>query len=199
MRDTSGALQLYAVGSHNFADGDYVWRFDEAAQSFGCKYCTVFGEGSGFDLGYALGIWGAAPDDIYVVGSLAEVSGGPRAGRLYHYDGTNWSRVTVIGEVSTAIGVWGTARNDVWVTLHNGQLLHLAEPSQPVLRLQMYAGLTIRGSVGAGYQLQYTDALRPTNQWTVLTNLVLPTSPYLWFDIDSPNAPMRFYRAVLTQ
>jgi len=39
--------------------------------------------------------------------------------------------------------------------------------------------------------------LRDTNRFMALTNLVLPTSPYLWIDTEYDNARHRFYRATL--
>lgn len=66
-----------------------------------------------------------------------------------------------------------------------------------LLGLQMYAGLTICGQVGTPYRVEYADALSGGTNWQTLVNIPsLPTSPYLFFDVDSPNAPKRFYRAV---
>jgi hypothetical protein len=65
-----------------------------------------------------------------------------------------------------------------------------------LLSLNVYAGLTIVGQVGSTYQIDYCNAL-DTNNWTTLTQLVLPGSPYLFIDPDSPNRVQRFYRAVL--
>ena len=65
-----------------------------------------------------------------------------------------------------------------------------------LLSLQMYAGLTIVGPVGGNYQIDYRNDLNNTN-WFNLTNIVLPSSPYLFIDAASPQSPRRFYRAVL--
>jgi len=71
--------------------------------------------------------------------------------------------------------------------------------SPPSVDVHMYAGLTIVGDPGANYEIQYsTDLNSPTN-WTTLTNLTLPVSPYLYFDLGSTNRPKSFYRAVLKQ
>jgi hypothetical protein len=64
-----------------------------------------------------------------------------------------------------------------------------------LLSLQMYAGLTIVGQAGATYEIDYNNSLAGTN-WTTLTNLVLPSSPYIYFDTSSPFSPNRFYRAL---
>jgi hypothetical protein len=61
------------------------------------------------------------------------------------------------------------------------------------LLLNTYPGLTITGIVGRTYQIQSSpDAIN----WTVQANILLPSSPYLWFDAN-PVAANRFYRALL--
>lgn len=66
------------------------------------------------------------------------------------------------------------------------------------LTIQMYAGLTINGVTGATYQIQGSTNLNSPTNWTTLTNLTLPSSPYLFFDASSAGQPMKFYRALLT-
>lgn len=69
-------------------------------------------------------------------------------------------------------------------------------PSDPQTELAMYPGLTLRGLAGANYRIEFRDAFQPTNQWTVLTNVVIPTSPHLWIDVSALGKAQRFYRAV---
>ncbi len=64
-----------------------------------------------------------------------------------------------------------------------------------LLSLNMYAGLTIVGQVGATYEIDYMTSLPGNTNWTVLTNIVLPGSPYIFFDTTSPFSSSRFYRA----
>ncbi len=65
-----------------------------------------------------------------------------------------------------------------------------------VLSVGLYAGIDIQGTVGTTYRVEYTPIL-PTTNWTVLTNVVLPASPYFYLDRDSvTNAGQRYYRAV---
>src|SRR5258705_12180212 len=55
----------------------------------------------------------------------------------------------------------------------------------PVLSIQLYAGLSITGAVGAVYQIQYATDLAQTNTptaWRCLEFLQLPASPWLWTD-----------------
>jgi formylglycine-generating enzyme required for sulfatase activity len=65
--------------------------------------------------------------------------------------------------------------------------------NNPTLSLQSYAGLTITGTVGSNYVVQYSTNLSQTN-WLTLTNLTLPNSPYLWVDTSTPETGKRFYR-----
>lgn len=65
-----------------------------------------------------------------------------------------------------------------------------------LLDLKMFAGLVLAGPVGGNYQIDFLPALGGTNTWQTLTNVTLTTSPSVFFDLDAPNHPMRFYRAV---
>jgi formylglycine-generating enzyme required for sulfatase activity len=65
--------------------------------------------------------------------------------------------------------------------------------------IQTYAGLTITGTVGAVYSVEYVTDLTQTNTasaWRCLEYLQLPSSPYLWADKSAPITENRFYRAV---
>src|SRR5208282_437739 len=88
------------------------------------------------------------------------------------------------------------------VTVANGIGLGFT-PSQPAsllvgisypLTVQLYAGLQVLGTVGLVYSIQCTPDLTQTNNWQTLTNLTLPSSPYLYIDTASPDYPRRFYR-----
>lgn len=56
--------------------------------------------------------------------------------------------------------------------------------------------ITIKGTVGQSYRIDYATSLAPTN-WTTLKYVTLPTvSPYVIYDNSSGSNPQRFYRAV---
>jgi len=57
------------------------------------------------------------------------------------------------------------------------------------------AAISIQGAVSARYQLEAAASLSSTN-WTILTNLALPSSPYMFTDTTSSNVSTRFYRVV---
>jgi len=59
--------------------------------------------------------------------------------------------------------------------------------------LNTYPGLTIAGIVNRAYQIQSSPDLI---SWSIVTNLLLPSNPYLWFD-PNPVSGNKFYRAVL--
>lgn len=65
-----------------------------------------------------------------------------------------------------------------------------------VLDVQMFAGIRIFGPVGTNYSLQSVSALGNTNNWNVLTNVTLPSQPYIYMDYSSPTNRQQFYRAV---
>ncbi len=74
-----------------------------------------------------------------------------------------------------------------------------AAQSAAELSVQTYAGLTITGTTGAVYSVEYVIDLGQTNDssaWRCLEYLQLPASPYLWADKSAPAMGKRFYRAV---
>jgi len=69
-------------------------------------------------------------------------------------------------------------------------------PASSVVSADVYPGISFTGTVGANYQIQYTTSLT-NSTWTRLTNLLLPSSPYLYFDSDPiRNHTARYYRVV---
>jgi hypothetical protein len=62
------------------------------------------------------------------------------------------------------------------------------------LSIARFAGLRLSGQVGSTLRIEYLESLSSTN-WLFLTNVIIPVSPYVWIDYDSPSHPMRFYRA----
>lgn len=60
------------------------------------------------------GIWAAAPDNVYIVGS---------GGAIWRYDGTAWPSQTshVVQEL---YGIWGTAANNIYAVGSGGAIVH---------------------------------------------------------------------------
>jgi uncharacterized repeat protein (TIGR03803 family) len=61
--------------------------------------------------------------------------------------------------------------------------------------IAMFAGVIVDGPIGSNYLIQSSSNLASTN-WTTLTNVTLPTQPYIYIDYSSPTNPLQFYRAV---
>ena len=70
-----------------------------------------------------------------------------------------------------------------------------ASGSLTFLSFQMYSGVNIYGPIGANYKIQSTSDLNGSN-WTTLTNISLPTQPYIYIDHNSPTNAKQFYQAV---
>lgn len=108
------------------------------------------------------------------------------------FDGYNpYSTPTISGTT-----LYGTARTTgipgVSGTIYK---IELSDCEPGTLTIQTYVGLTITGTVGCDYTIEYTTSLNEPVTWTVLTTGTLTTSPYLFID-TSPLAGSRFYRAV---
>jgi len=80
---------------------------------------------------------------------------------------------------------------DNWsVVVHEGP-----PDTNTTLTIDFYAGITVRGPIGSTNRIEYVSILGDTN-WMTLTNIVIPFSPFLLFDPNSPRQARRFYRTV---
>jgi lysophospholipase L1-like esterase len=59
---------------------------------------------------------------------------------------------------------------------------------------QNVAALSISGVTGRLYGIQVSPSLGASNRWTGLTNIVLPSPTFAWFDPQSATQSQRFYR-----
>jgi hypothetical protein len=78
---------------------------------------------------------------------------------------------------------------------NNGTVLS-ASAALTVIDLQFYAAVTINGIVGALYRIDYSNDVGTPINWTTLTTLTLPSSPYIYVDLTSAGQPKRFYRVI---
>ena len=69
----------------------------------------------------------------------------------------------------------------------------VAQLTVSFLDIHLYAGITVLGVPGRTYRIDATPASGTTN-WRTITNIVLPSSPYVWVDLESPGLPARLYR-----
>ena len=63
-----------------------------------------------------------------------------------------------------------------------------------MMDLKMFAGIIVNGPLGSNYLVQATSNL--LSSWTTLTNVALPTQPYIYIDYNSPTNSQQFYRAM---
>jgi hypothetical protein len=68
-----------------------------------------------------------------------------------------------------------------------------SSPAATTLGIATYPGVTINGTAGAVYQIQKSTDL---NTWQTITNIMLPSSPYIWFDASSTGTGQKFYRSI---
>jgi len=111
-----------------------------------------------------------------------------------------WSRVYGGIHYSFDISAAQTIGNEVAAyVLANGPAFVLQSSTNATsqLGLAAYPALTITGTVGQAYRIDYATALAPTN-WATLKFVTLPTSlPYLIYDNSAIGTnPQRFYRVV---
>jgi len=65
------------------------------------------------------------------------------------------------------------------------------------LQLSVHPSLTIFGTPGRTYRIDYAVETRSPAVWTTITNIALPTTPYVWQDTNAAITDKRFYRVLL--
>lgn len=65
----------------------------------------------------------------------------------------------------------------------------------PVVDLNTFAGVRIEGTPGRTYRIEYAAAADSV-EWTAVTNIVLPSTPFTVLDPAPASEAKRFYRAV---
>ena len=65
------------------------------------------------------------------------------------------------------------------------------------LQLSVHPSLTIFGTPGRTYRIDYAVETRSPAVWTTITNISLATTPYVWQDTNAAIADKRFYRVLL--
>jgi DNA-binding beta-propeller fold protein YncE len=97
-------------------------------------------------------------------------------------------------------GVAVSATGKLYVADTLNHTIRFQCPCEPgVVKIGLYAGLAIEGSVGCRYRIDYTTFLNPNPSltvWTTLTTVTLSSSPFLYLDTSAPAVNNRFYRVV---
>jgi len=189
-------------------------RFTEtngAAVARGC----AFGNGTFVAVGYAensesyilqSGNIGGAPiifeepqDRSAVVDNPATFSvqavGAPPLAYQWYRNGTAISGATNTSYTIAQVATGDIGGYHVVITNSIGSVTsRVAQLTVAFLDIDLYAGIKILGVPGRTYRIEATPASGPPN-WHTLTNLVLPSNPYIWIDYQSPDVAARLYRA----
>ena len=138
----------------------------------------------------------------FILGGAVTVSVGtvgPGLSYQWQFNGTN-----ILGATGSTLTLTNLALSNVGayrVTVRNTAGGAVTSQAAVLLLLffgdlQFYAGTILVGTVGQQFRVEYADVVAPgTTNWQVLTNLTLPSSPYLVIDPASPGKLRRFYRA----
>jgi hypothetical protein len=131
-----------------------------------------------------------AGEPARLVQSLSKVESENGWSRVYggiHYSFDNSTAQTIGDEVAAYVLANGPA------------FVQQSSPSATSqLGIATYPAITITGTVGQAYRVDYATTITPTTNWTTLKYVTLPTAlPYLIYDNSAVGAnPQRFYRAV---
>ena len=121
-------------------------------------------------------------------------AGTPPFAYQWHFDGTNISGATNDLLSITNFALANAGRYSVTVInalgFETSRIATLASTD-----LALFAGVVVNGPLGAGYRIQAAADLASTN-WTTLTNVTLPSQPYIYIDYSSPTNTKQFYRAL---
>jgi formylglycine-generating enzyme len=85
-----------------------------------------------------------------------------------------------------------------WLILVGGLIRNISAETGPILKAEVYAGITLTGMVSNTYLIEATMNPAIPNGWVALTNVVLPSSPWVFIDYASPGITQRFYRTINT-
>jgi hypothetical protein len=66
----------------------------------------------------------------------------------------------------------------------------------PVIEINMVPAITLTGSVGSTYRIDFLNAIGPTNDWAALATVTLTNSSEFYFDTSSIGQAARLYRLV---
>ena len=102
--------------------------------------------------------------------------------------GANSASLTITNVSAANIGVYTVTVNNA-----SGSVTSRAATLASV-DIKLFAGVVVNGPLGSNYLIQANSNL--LSSWTTLTNVALPTQPYVYIDYSSPTNRQQFYRAV---
>jgi N-acetylneuraminic acid mutarotase len=127
-------------------------------------------------------------------GSVTLIVGASGGGLSYQwqFNGTNITGATgsslTITNVSGNVGVYTVIVSNAAGSVTSTSVLVAS------VDIKMFAGVIVNGPLGSNYLIQATSNL--PGGWTTLTNVALPSQPYIYIDYSSPTNRQQFYRAV---
>jgi hypothetical protein len=110
-----------------------------------------------------------------------------------HIAGATTGTLTITGATAADAGNYTV---EVTNALGDTMISPVAPLAVDPLRVavKVFAGVIIQAAPGTTVKVEYTNDLS-SGSWTQLWQGAVPTSPYTYYDADSPNHPKRFYRA----
>jgi len=115
--------------------------------------------------------------------------------------GTNFSSITLTNVGTNQAGNYAVQVFNGSGSLTSSNAVLIVIP-QPTLSLEMLAGypvLSLYGTLGNGFMVQYNTNLADTTWITLLSLTNLSSSPYQFLDPSGAGQPARFYRAFFSQ
>lgn len=207
------SMNNQSLGNVAYGNGMFVasWRTNNTNGSFpnqstygyGFLVSSNLASWQSVQLGNSLGasassLAGIAFGGNYFIGEAFTNYG---LGFKYTYTSTNgvdWiNRAPANGATLFAFGAGSFVATGNGLLLQSGVFAPPSNPPPSSLTIATYPGVTINGTAGATYQIEYTTNLNST--WLPLTNFSLPYSPFIWVDTSSPIVGQRFYRSVQLQ
>jgi formylglycine-generating enzyme required for sulfatase activity len=144
--------------------------------------------------------------------AVAVVTNGSLAGIVITDPGAGYTTppaVTFVGGGGTAASAIAQVSNGsvsainieaVGIGYTSAPIVVIDPPPPPItpatLSISMVPKLVITGAPWTVQQVQYSSGLGGTNQWLILTNIVLGDSPYVLVDTNAPSAGAGFYQVV---
>jgi hypothetical protein len=159
VRDASGALSMFVIGTQVADNGVRVWRFNETdvVNHTGEWFCVLADPEDGGHLGIGCGMHlsGVAGNDVYASGAV----GGE--GRMYRYDGLVWTRLVPPVAIGALHGVSTTPAGTTWFTAEAGQVIRYQRPNivatEPAVvsppPAQKFQARAVPGGVQVRYEL----------------------------------------------
>ena len=111
-------------------------------------------------------------------------------------DGATNALLTLTNVQTYQSGTYTVAVSDQAGTVTSDPIMLSILPS---LGINMVPAISIAGTIGAVYQLEYVNMLGPTNDWQLLETVTITNNPQYYFDVSAIGQPKRFYQLVQVQ